>query len=111
MKTRKKLLIAAKNELEDKERKVHPTLFRIKSISIDELSEIWPDWRMDDIIVEFLHVYFYIKNSKEEKAYIKTILKNSCVTKLIDAWAECGLLDFCESDRIVKKLVEEVVNW
>ncbi|MBQ6700724.1 MAG: hypothetical protein IJM98_08700 [Oscillospiraceae bacterium] len=113
MTTKKELLIAAKNELADSERKYHPSLVEIEHLSPDELTDIWPDWTVDDIYCEFLYVYFAITESqdKKEKDRMKYMLKNSNITKLINVWAYCGCMENTEAERIIKNFVKEVINW
>ena len=113
MKNKKELLIAAKNELADNERKYHPSLIEIEWLSPDELTELWPEWTVGDVYCEFLYMYFAIKESKDvrEKEQMKNILKNSNITKLINIWDYAGCMDNTEEEKIIKGFLEEVFAW
>ena len=113
MKTKKELLIAAKNELADKEQEFHPSLVEIEWLSPFELNELWPEWTVDDVQCEFLHVYFSINETddEQEREKMKQILKNSNITKLINIWSCCGCMKNTKEEKIIENFIDEVLAW
>lgn len=114
---RKYLIFLAKMECADKKKKRHPNLIEIEDLSVEELTEIWPGWIIEDITGEYVDVYTHILDSEKKgvknenmRIYTKSMLKNSWMTKMIDAWEECGLLEM-ERDAEVKTAIKDVRTW
>ena len=53
---RKYLIFLAKMECADKKKKRHPNLIEIEDLSVEELTEIWPGWIIEDITGEYVDV-------------------------------------------------------